>query len=147
MNLGVHLERMRYKSLPFIVLILLGLGFVGYGASLPSHTHHVGIQGPVEADMVGEDATVANYSELSATKQQIVDEALTDDTTVETPVWHSDEDFVRYQDEYYRVDDRGISSGNNFIYFSLGSLAIFPGVFGLVLLGFYWLGCAIQRRQ
>jgi hypothetical protein len=53
--------------------------------SLPSHTHHVGIEGPVDPGAVGANATVVNYEELSEEKQQVFVEAHTSEMVVDTP--------------------------------------------------------------
>jgi len=138
---------MRYKALLFGALVLIGVCLYGYGLTVPSHTHHVDVDGPVDADTVDENATVTNYEGLSAEKQQVFDEARNSNTTVATTAWHSEDDFVRYQGAYYQVDSGGVSTGNNIVYFGVGIVVTWFGVIGLSVLGLYWAGRRFDGRR
>jgi hypothetical protein len=138
---------MRKTALLFGTLVLAGVLLYGYGMSVPSHTHHVDVDGTVDADAVEENATVVNYEGLSEEKQQVFDEARTSDATVETPVWHSRGVFVRHQGEYYQVDRGGTSTGNNILYFSAGMVVTWLGITGLAVLEIYWTVRKLERRR
>lgn len=102
--------------------------------------------GPVDASTGGENDTVTDYAALSSEKQQVFDEARTGET-IETPVWHSDEEFVRSQGELYRVDDGGISTGNNILYFGIGMVVIPLGILELSVQALAWVVRNLRRRR
>lgn len=138
---------MKKIALLFGALSLIGLGIYGYGMTVPSHTHHVSVEGPVGADAVGEQAVVADYESLSEEKQEVFDEARTTETSVETTAYHEEIDVVRYQGAYYRLDDGGVSTGNDVIYFGVGIVVIWIGGIGLAILGLYGIYHTLQRKR
>lgn len=138
---------MRYKALLFGAIVLIGICLFAYGMTVPSHTHHIRVDGAVDAGTVVENATVTNYEELSDEKQRVFDEARNSNSTVATTAWHSEAKFVRYQGEYYRVDNGSVSTGDNVVYFGVGMVVTWVGVIGLSVLGLYWLGRRVDRQR